>query len=154
MPTEDARFEDAAGRPLRLRAETSEDLAVIAAVLQDAVGTLADVAWLPRQRRFAMVLNRFRWEEPVREDIGERVRCGLSIENVGGVKGFGVDPASKERVVSLLDLVFEAGEDGAGRLRIVLAGGAELALAVEALELSLQDISRPWPTPSVPSHGD
>ena len=152
MAAEDARFEDAAGRPLRLRAETVEDLGVIAAVLQDAVGTLADTAWMPRHRRFTLLLNRFRWEEPVRQNIGERVRCGLDIGNVMAVKGLGLDPADSERVVSLLDLVFEPGEDGAGRLRLVLAGGTEIALEVEALDLALHDISRPWPTPSVPSH--
>ena len=35
---DDARFEDAAERPLRLKAETPEDLAVLSALLQDAVG--------------------------------------------------------------------------------------------------------------------
>jgi hypothetical protein len=152
MAGEDARFEDAAARPLRLRAETAEDLAVIAAVLQDAVGKLADVAWMPRRRRFALVLNRFRWEEEPRSGGGERVRCGLNIENVMAVRGLGVDPGAGERIISLLDLAFTPGEDGAGRLRLLLAGGSEIALEVEALDLSLQDISRPWQTGSVPSH--
>jgi hypothetical protein len=152
MAEQDARFEDAAARPLRLRAETVEDLAVIAAVLQDAVGKLADVAWMPRRRRFALVLNRFRWEEERRGAGGERVRCGLNIDNVMAVKGLGVDPGAAERIISLLEIAFEPGEDGAGRLRLLLAGGGEIALEVEALELSLQDLSQPWQTGSVPSH--
>ena len=35
--TDDARFEDGAERALRLRAESPEDLQVIAALVQDAV---------------------------------------------------------------------------------------------------------------------
>ena len=35
--TEDARFEHGAERPLRLRAESPEDLQVVSALLQDAV---------------------------------------------------------------------------------------------------------------------
>lgn len=154
MVDDDARFEDAAGRPLRLRAETAEDLAIIAAALQDALGTLADVAWMPRRRRFAMVLNRFRWEETPRGTGGERVRTGLHVDSVMAVRGLGVDPAARERVISLLDIVWEPGVDGAGHLRLLLAGRGEIALEVEALDLSLQDISRPWPTANRPEHED
>jgi hypothetical protein len=146
----DARFEDAAAHPLRLKAETADDLPVIAAVLQDAVGRVADAAWLPRRHRFALVLNRYRWEAKA----PERVRCGLMVEHVRRVRALGVGPADKARVWSVLDLAFEAGPDGAGTLRLVLAGGAALALDVEALDVKLDDLSRPWPAAAVPRHGD
>jgi hypothetical protein len=51
-------------------------------------------------------------------------------------------------------LTFEAGEDGAGVLRLVLSGGAEIAIEVEALSVTLTDLSRPWEAKAVPSHGD
>lgn len=151
MAEKDARFEDGYGGPLRLRAETVDDLSVLSAALQDAVGRLADVAWLAKRRRFALVFNRFRWEAQ-RRGGGERVRCGLTVEHVTAVRGLRLDPGEKDRVISLLDMVFEPGEDAAGVLRLVLAGGAAIALEVEALEITLTDISRPWTTTSVPRH--
>jgi hypothetical protein len=148
--TADARFEDAA-EPLRLKAESAEDLAVIAAVLQDAVGLVGDAAFLARRRRFAAVLNRFRWEDhgPAK---AERVRAGLSVENVRSVRARGFDPSARARPYSVLDLAFDSGEDGAGTLRMVLAGGAQIAFDVEALEVTLQDMSQPWPAQGIPSH--
>lgn len=149
----DARFEDAAGSPLRLRAETAEDLAVLAAVLQDAVGTLGDAAWLAKRQRFAAVLNRFRWETGPRRR-GERVRAALGVEHVRGVRALGLDPKDKATVVNLLDLAFEPAGDGSGTLRLVLSGGAEIALSVDALEVTVTDLSQPWPARAVPGHGD
>lgn len=153
MATDDARFEDARGAPLRLRAASTEDVPVLAAALQDALGKLADVAWLAKRRRFALVLNRFRWEAQ-RPQGGERVRTGLTVEHVTAVRGLGVDPSVKERIIGVLSLVFEPREDGAGTLRLLLAGGGEIALDVEALEITLTDLSQPWATESVPWHGD
>jgi hypothetical protein len=48
--------------PLKLRAFDAEDLQALAACLQDALVTLADMAWIPAERRFVMVANRFCWE--------------------------------------------------------------------------------------------
>jgi len=49
---------------LRLLARDEEDLAVISAILQDALIPVSEMAYLPDERRFALVANRFRWEAP------------------------------------------------------------------------------------------
>jgi Protein of unknown function (DUF2948) len=51
-------------RPLKLRARDLDDMAVIAAMLQDAVVRPAEMTYLERDKRFVMVLSRFRWEDP------------------------------------------------------------------------------------------
>ena len=63
--SKDARFEAAplSDKPLRLKAETTEDLAVISSLVQDAVGKPGDVVWMARKRRLIVMLNRFRWED-------------------------------------------------------------------------------------------
>lgn len=151
----DARFEDA-DRPLRLMAETAEDVAVMAAVLQDAVGVVGDAAFLPRRRRFVALLNRFRWEDrAAAERQGrpyERVRAVLSVENVAAARARGVDVSDRKAVYSLLDLAFEPGEDGAGVLRLRLAGGGDIALTVEAVDLTLVDVARPHVARGLPDH--
>jgi len=156
----DARFEDGVETPLRLRAETPEDLAVISALLQDAVGQTRDVAWLPRRHRFSMLLNRFRWEDaPAARTQGrpfERVRAVLRIDGALRARTQGVDPGDRDLVVSLLSLAFEPTVDGAGVLRLVLAGDGEIALDVECLDVTLSDVTRPYEAPSrkAPSHPD
>jgi hypothetical protein len=146
--SEDARFEDGAERPLRLRAETAEDLAVVSALVQDAVAQTSEISWAPRRRRFALLLNRFRWEDaPVASLQGrpfERVQAVLSVESVLRARGGGIDPRDRDLVVEILALAFDPGEDGAGTLRLILAGDGEIALEVECLDLSLTDVTRPY----------
>jgi len=146
----DARFSDAGPiRPLRLKAESAEDLMVISTLVQDAVGTAGDVAWMPRKHRLVVLVNRFRWENGL-EGAGpsthpyERVRSALTIESALGVRARGLDPADKGRVYELLALTFAPGEGCAGTLSLALAGGAELAVEVECLDVALADLSQPW----------
>ncbi len=157
-PFEDARFEDGAERPLRLRAETPEDLPVLSALLQDAVAQTSEIAWTRRQRRFALLVNRFRWEDaPAAERQGrpfERVQAVLAIDSVLAARSNGVDPGDRDLVLELLALVFDPGEDGTGTVRLVLAGDGEIALDVECLDVSLTDVTRPYEARSKPTHPD
>jgi hypothetical protein len=145
---EDARFEDGAERPLRLRAETPDDLAVIAALVQDAVAQTSEIAWARRHHRFALLINRFRWEDAdaaAREGRPfERVQALLSIDGVLKARANGVDPRDRDLVLALLSLAFEPAADGAGTLRLMLAGDGEIALDVECLDVTLADVSRPY----------
>lgn len=154
----DARFEDAGDAPLRVKAESAGDVPVLSALLQDAVMPSSEIAWMARQRRFAVLVNRFRWEdreaaEKVRRAY-ERVRAMLVIDGVLAVRANGVDPADKDLVLSILALEFDEGEDGAGTLRLVLAGDGEIALEVECVDIRLRDVTRPYVAPSgkAPSH--
>ena len=156
--SKDASFEDGAEQPLRLRAETEEDLAVISALVQDAVFETSDVAWMPKRRRFTILLNRFRWEDAeAAERQGrefERVRALLTIDSVLHARASGVDPADSSLILSLLSVGFEPGEDASGVVRLTLAGDGEAALAAECLDVSLTDVSRPYRDPAgrAPSH--
>ncbi len=155
---EDARFEDADEAPLRLLAFDQDDLKVIAALAQDGVFTGADMLWERRARRFAILLNRFRWEDADKPHRGnrpyERVRSVLSVEDVMHVKSQGVDPRARDTVYELLDITFEPADDGAGTVVLVLAGDGAIALEVEALEVHLRDVTRPYLAPSgkMPRH--
>jgi hypothetical protein len=72
----DARFEDAGEAPVNLvTAMDAEDLAVISALVQDAVFPATEMRWDRRRRRFALLLNRFRWED---REAAERGAAALS----------------------------------------------------------------------------
>lgn len=155
--TRDAGFADGAARAIRLRAFDMDDLAVISALVQDAVLSSADMRWQKEQRRFALLLNRYRWEDSeraTRTNDHERVRAMLVIEDVGRVQSAGLPPGDVDLVLSLLSLAWEPGEDGAGRLILTFAGDGAIAVTVEALEVLLQDVTRPYPAPSrrAPGH--
>ena len=149
----DARFEDGATKPVNLVARDGDDLAVISALVQDAVLTAADLRYSKSRRRFALLINRFRWED-VGGHAPERVRSLLVIEDVTLVQGQGVGRADPELVLSLLSLGFAPGDDGTGVVTLTFAGDGALALAVEALEISLKDVTRPYLAPSrhAPKH--
>ena len=153
-PARDARFADADEGPLRLRALDAEDLGVVSALVQDAVATVGEVTFLKGHRRFAVLLNRFRWEYPARTP--ERVRALLVAENAIAVRSQGVDPAAKDTVLSLLSLAWEGEADGPGRLVLTLAGDGVVEVECEALEVILRDVTRPYLAPSrkAPRHPD
>lgn len=154
----DARFEEGGEAPLRLVAQDVEDLKVLSTLVQDAVLPATELVFDARRRRFALLLNRFRWEDRAEaERVGrayERVRSVLVVEDVLKVQSFGFDRADKDLVLSLLDIDFTPGGDGTGRVTLTLAGDGALALDVETLEVRLDDVTRPYRAPSgkVPRH--
>ncbi|SHE85454.1 Protein of unknown function [Loktanella atrilutea] len=157
--TEDARFEDGVDRPLALMACDAEDLQVISALAQDAVFPASEMRWTPANRRFAILLNRFRWEDAPkaqgRRDF-ERVQAVLLIEDVMAVRSQGVPKGDADTILSLLALEFRPGEDGTGEVVMTLAGDGVISCSVEALEVILRDVTRPYVAPSrkAPRHPD
>jgi hypothetical protein len=145
---EDARFEDADEGPVALRALDADDIKVISALVQDAVFPAAEMTWDRRRRRFALLLNRFRWEHGARAAPPERVQSVLVIEDAMKVATQGIDRADPDLVLSLLSLDWAPGADGSGRITLVLAGDGAVAVDVEALEVTLKDVTKPYAAPS------
>lgn len=154
----DARFEDGAESALTLLAQSPEDLQVISALLQDAVLPASEIRWDRAARKLALLVNRFRWEDrEAAEREGrpyERVRSLVVIGDVLRVASQGVPRGEADTVLSVLSLDWQPGEDGTGRLVLVLAGDGALAAEVECLDLTLRDVTRPYIAPSrkVPGH--
>ncbi len=154
--TEDARFEDGGDGPVALRALDADDLRVISALVQDAVFPVAEISWDRARRRLALLINRFRWEEAGGRGGPERVQSVLVIEDAMLVASQGIDRADSDLVLSILALDWTAAEDGMGRITLVLAGDGAIAVDVEALEVTLRDVTRPYVAPSgkAPRHPD
>lgn len=158
-PAQTARFQ-----PLRLRAEDAEDLTVLAACLQDATLRCADMTFQPQQRRFALVLNRFRWEDErnadakrrlIRIDPHIRVAAGLHFDGVLKVQTSGIDRGDGRAVLELLSIMAEpadGAENPGAVLTLVFAGGAAIRLEVECIDAQMQDIGTPFPVRRAPQH--
>ncbi len=143
---------------LKLIALDAEDLGVVSAHLQDAVFTVEDMAYLPKERRFAVVLNRFDWEETLaggrRSKRNRRRRTALRFDRVSAARLQKIDLKARDRVLSLLTIGFEPGVPPAGTVTLLFAGGAAIQLDVECIEAEVRDLGAVWSTKSRPDHGD
>lgn len=156
----DATFEEGREAPLNLVARDAEDLDVLRTLTQDAIFPITEMRWDARGRRFAVLLNRFRWEDKANAETRgrayERVQSLLVIDGVERVASQGIQRDDADTVLSLLDLVFDETDTPAGAVTLVLAGDGGIRLEVEALEITLKDVTRPYaaPSKSAPSHKD
>jgi len=155
--SDDARFEDGGDKPLRLMAVDAGDLEVISTLVQDAVFLASEMSWSAKRREFALLLNRFRWEDretaQSRGRAVERVQSVLIFGDVVKVQSQGVERGDPDLVLSLLSVSWEPGEDGTGRALLTLAGDGVIALEMETIDAKLQDVTRPYAAPSKKSPG-
>jgi hypothetical protein len=155
--TEDAKFEDARETALNLGALDLDDLQVLSGLAQDAIFPITEMKWQKGARRFALLINRFRWEDAgAGRHAPERVQSLLVVDNVLRVASQGIDRDDPELILSLLSVTFEPGEDAAGHVLLTLAGDGAIRLEVEALDATLKDVTRPYVAPSgkTPQHPD
>ena len=153
--TEDARFEDGREAPLNLGALEAGDLEVISSLVQDAVFPASEMKWDRKNQRFALLVNRVRWEDAGKaRHAPERVQSVLMVSNVMGVASQGVPQGDADTILSLLNVAFEETDAPSGHITLTLAGDGALRLSVEALEVSLKDVTRPYVAPSkkLPQH--
>jgi hypothetical protein len=142
---------------LKLIAFDADDLAVLSAHVQDAVLKVGDIAYLPRERRFAAIGNRFDWADAlaggnsVKREYTRR-RAALRFERVLGAQVQGLDLSRKENVISLLALSYEPGEAPEGKVTLHFADGAAIRLHVECIEAELKDLGPVWRVASMPKH--
>jgi len=134
---------------LKLAALDAEDLEVISAHMQDAVVRTADIRHLPAQRQFALIANRFAWEN---WNQLERHRTGLHFDRVLSARARNLKRDSEDRVLALLAITFEEASPPAGTVTLVFSGGATIRLEVECIEAGLRDLGPVWAAASAPSH--
>jgi hypothetical protein len=136
---------------LKLAATDAEDIAVLSALLQDAVIPISEMVYLPSESRFALVANRFRWEDAPMEKVAgriyERVRCGVTFDRVIGVRRQNFAQNRRDQMFELLAL-----ETANAYVDLVFAGGATVRLEIERLLCHAEDFGEPWPTRWRPEH--
>ncbi len=174
------RPEGRESRPLKLRARDTGDLHTIAAVLQDALVPLADIAYLKPEKRFVMVANRFRWETGAGPDARAAAAASAQAALEGDApfeEAEGVGPGGAaayervncgvcfDRVVNVrvrgLDLRRRDEilnlltlEPQSAEIGLIFSGATEIRLEVKEIRCYLEDLGEPWPTLWRPSHLD
>lgn len=136
---------------LALAALDADDLSVLSANLQDARIAVADLAYLPAEKRFAMVGRRFDWIKAAAGGC-ERAAMGLHFERVLGVARSGLAQDDGERVLNLLAIDFAVAEEPAGKVTLTFSGGAAIRLDVECIEAQMRDLGPRFPCEKTPAH--
>lgn len=140
---------------LKLIALDADDLAVLSAHLQDAVLQVADIAYLPKERRFAAVGNRFDWMAAAEAAEGYvRRRAAIRFERVLGAQVQSIDLGNKGLVLSLLAVTFEPTTAPEGYVTLHFADGGAIRLHVECVEAEMKDLGPVWRVEFKPQHPD
>jgi hypothetical protein len=137
---------------LKLIALDTEDLEIVSAHAQDAIIRTADMGYARRDRRFALLMNRFDWAGDKPRSKGVRKRAALHFDGVTHAAFAGFDPSSPEGVVELLAITFEPTQAPAGIVELRFAGGGTVRLTVDYLEARLADLGAAWAASAKPSH--
>ena len=137
---------------LKLLALDTEDLDVISATTQDAIVRVGDMGFAKADKRFALLMNRYAWEDGGNVKQGVRKRAALHFDRVTGVKVAGIDTNSVEGALELLTIRFTESEAPSGWIDLAFAGGGTVRLEVEVLEARLQDLGSAWAAKAKPEH--
>jgi hypothetical protein len=111
------------------------------------------MAFAARDKRFALLMNRYAWEIGADRSKGQRKRAALSFAWVSHVAVAGINMNAAEGVVELLDIRFEAVDEPAGIVELRFAGGGTIRLTAECIEARLEDLGAAWAAKGRPEHG-
>jgi hypothetical protein len=141
--------------PLKLIALDPDDLKILSAHLQDAVLRLSEMAYVPSERRFAAILDRFDWLATVGGDGSSnmrRCRCALRFDRVKRAQVQNIRPGEPAAFAELLAITYEEAEPPSGTITLYFAGGGGVRLEVECIEAELRDLGVAWKTAIKPEH--
>lgn len=135
---------------LKLVALDADDLPVLSAHLQDAVVKVGDLAYLPAESRFALLVRRFDWASGEAEP--RRCLSGICFNRVTRCRIRGIDRSDPDGALSLLAVTFENRDAPSGAATLVFAGGGAIELELECVEAQLTDLGPVWSAKGSPRH--
>jgi DUF2948 family protein len=136
---------------LKLIALDREGLGVISAHVQNTCVKSADMAWMPRQRRFVVAGMRYDWVG-AKTGLAERVASVLRFDRVLKVSHLGLRRMDFEATLNLLAVTFEKTDPPAGMIILAFADGALIRLEVECVEVEMRDMELRQPAEACPGH--
>ncbi|MEX0807103.1 MAG: DUF2948 family protein [Dongiaceae bacterium] len=145
-----------------LIAKDGDDLQVVAACLQDGLVRIGDLQFFADERRFAILVNRFKWEDEIDQSregsagkdrrfastkMHQRVHSGVAFDRVRAIKMRGIDRQDRDRILNLLTITPE--KDG---IVLIFSGAAMIRLDTDGIACRVVDMDEPWPTAWRPKH--
>lgn len=142
---------------LKVRADSAETLAYVSGLMQDAIIAPKDIDFDPSGRRFALAANRYRWEAEAdgrglfrMRPRPTRIRSFLRFDFVDSVQTRQFERGAPTPL-SLLAITAQD-SDEALKINLSFAGGSDIALTCESVDVTLDDVGLPWVAQNTPKH--
>ena len=139
---------------LKLLGKHQEDLKIISAYLQDSIIIVKDIVFLKQNRTFIMIVNRFMWED-VEKGVfrqNKRIRCAVKFEEVIKVESKNINQKNKNKPLECLAIKCSSIFDETYKIKIFFAGNSVITVTLEAIEVALHDLGKPWHVKHIPIH--
>lgn len=138
--------------PLRLIAKDLEDIKVLSSCVQDAILPLKEMAFIPEEQQFALLIQRFCWEctqidkTEINQDNIKRIHSALIFSHISSYKTIGI-----EENMDILELLAIQTPDK-NSMTLHFAGGASINLKFTSIHVKLEDVGSPWTVSHIPKH--
>ena len=129
---------------MKLNAIDTEELKIIATVLQDGLIEVSDVKYLPSIRTFIVMITRFMWEEKIVNKTNNRTKAILVFEDVLAVHSRNIDQMNKTKVLELLTFNFYYNKSKNIEIELLFNNDATIKLETEVVQAKLEDQGESW----------
>ena len=139
---------------MKLNAIDTEELKIIATVLQDGLIEVSDVKYLPSIRTFIVMITRFMWEEKIVNKTNNRTKAVLVFEDVLAVHSRNIDQMNKTKVLELLTFNFYYNKSKNIEIELLFNNDATMKLETEVVQAKLEDQGESWTVEEVNKKND
>ena len=139
---------------LKLTGKNEEDLKIISAYLQDSVVIVKDIVFLKKNRTFIMILNRFMWEDLEKGVFNKnrRIRSAIKFEEVLEVNSKNINQKNKNKALEYLAIKCSLVSNNFFKIKIFFSGDSIITLISEVIEVTMNDLGKPWKVKYFPTH--
>ena len=135
---------------LKLIAQDDEQLTILSSLAQDSIIKSNEMGYDKKNKRFALLMNRYRHEE----ESPSRIRTAIHFDYVDSVKSVGIDKQSEDDILVLLAIRFEDKSKPSGLIFLEFSNNKSISFDVESIEAFLTDMGEPWKISNRPDHGE
>ena len=139
---------------LKLTGKNERDLKIISAYLQDSVVIVKDIVFLKKNRIFIMILNRFMWEDFEKGVFNKnrRIRSAIKFEEVLEVHSKNINQKNKNKALEYLAIKCSLVSNNFFKIKIFFSGDSIITLISEVIEVTMNDLGKPWKVKYFPTH--
>ena len=129
---------------MNLNAIDTDELKIIATILQDGLVEVSEVKYLPSIRSFIIMITRFMWEEKIINKENKRVKAVLVFEDVLSVFSKNIDQMNKSNTLELMTFNYFPTKAKNIEIQLLFKNDAIIKLETEIIKCKLQDQGKPW----------
>ena len=129
---------------MNLNAIDTDELKIIATILQDGLVEVSEVKYLPSIRSFIIMITRFMWEEKIINKENKRIKAVLVFEDVLSVFSKNIDQMNKSNTLELMTFNYFPTKSKNIEIQLLFKNDAIIKLETEIIKCKLQDQGKPW----------